>query len=255
MSHRRISTWLIGSVAAVILSANGDPGRWHAAPPRLVVWAWEQATDLTGLTRPDVGVAYLAEEIRLRSDGIVTRPRQQPLKVSAGTWLTAVVRIDIDPAATPSMSPIQRARVAGEILAVASREAARITSVQIDFDAPRSARSFYAALLRDLRRDLSPRLRLSMTALASWCLGDRWIAGLPVDEAVPMLFRMGTGEREVRAWLDAGKDFGPAVCRSSVGLATDEPAPEVRADRRIYVFSPRPLGALDVDALAAEWNR
>jgi hypothetical protein len=29
------------------------------------------------------------------------------------------------------------------------------------------------------------------TALASWCEADGWISGLPVAEAVPMLFRMG----------------------------------------------------------------
>jgi len=27
---------------------------------------------------------------------------------------------------------------------------------------------------------------LSMTALASWCESDRWLAGMPVAEAVPM---------------------------------------------------------------------
>ena len=40
-----------------------------------------------------------------------------------------------------------------------------------------------------------------MTALASWCLSDRWISDLPVDEAVPMLFQMGPETPDIKRML------------------------------------------------------
>ena len=79
---------------------------------------------------------------------------------------------------------------------------------------------------------------LSITSLASWCLQDDWIADLPLDEAVPMLYRMGADGRTVRAHLESGKDFRPALCRRSLGVSTDEPPLRIPKDRRVYVFHP-----------------
>ena len=67
----------------------------------------------------------------------------------------------------------------------------RVRGVQIDFDATLSERDAYRALIHDVRKRLGPATPLSITALASWCIGDDWLNGLPVDEAIPMLFRMG----------------------------------------------------------------
>jgi hypothetical protein len=74
---------------------------------------------------------------------------------------------------------------------------------------------------------------VSVTALASWCDGDRWLDGEPVAEAVPMFFRLGRGEsRDMK--------LNSAMCRSSIGLSTDEPWPAKRPAgiTRIYLFSP-----------------
>ncbi len=109
-------------------------------------------------------------------------------------------------------------------------------AVQIDFDATVSERPFYRQLLEDLRRELL--VPLSITALASWCLGDRWLEDLPIDEAVPMLFRVGIDEDAIRAYLSRGDDFREPLCRTSYGLATDESPPPLRPGRRLYVFHP-----------------
>jgi hypothetical protein len=113
-----------------------------------------------------------------------------------------------------------------------------IAGVQIDFDAARSQRAFYRDLLVDLRSALPESMPLSMTALASWAVHDRWLAGLPVDEAVPMLFRMGADAKRVRTYLDSGEDFAEPLCRTSVGFSTDEPRAAVASGRRVYLFSP-----------------
>jgi hypothetical protein len=78
---------------------------------------------------------------------------------------------------------------------------------------------------------------LEITALASWCQGDRWIESPPVADAVPMLFRMGAGER----W--AGGDFRDRVCRASLGVSTDELPHSAPHGRRLFVFNPRPWNA------------
>lgn len=105
------------------------------------------------------------------------------------------------------------------------------------YDARLSERAFYRDLLTRVRREIPPGRRLTITALASWCLGDPWIRGLPIDEAVPMLFEMGRGHREVAAMLASGRDFTLPVCRWSVGLSVNEPPPVVPPGRTLYFFS------------------
>jgi len=56
---------------------------------------------------------------------------------------------------------------------------------------------------------------LSITALASWCAGDPWITGLPIDEAVPMLFRLGPDTRNIDAFL-SHRNITEPLCAGSV---------------------------------------
>jgi len=67
-------------------------------------------------------------------------------------------------------------------------------------------------------------LALSITALASWCSNDDWIARLPVDEAVPMLFPHGADRRHAPPDLPQFQIREP-LCMASVGLSTHEPWP------------------------------
>ncbi len=96
---------------------------------------------------------------------------------------------------------------------------------------------------------------MSITALASWCTGDPWIAGLPVDEAVPMLFRMGADRATILGDLQSGMDFSLQVCRTSVGISTDEPMPPFPRGRRVYAFTPRAWIADTFAALEQEIDR
>jgi hypothetical protein len=131
-----------------------------------------------------------------------------------------------------------------------TRELPNVFGIQIDFDAAVSEREFYRSLLMDLRQTLPDDLPLSMTALASFCVGDRWLSDLPVDEAVPMIFRMGTDDRPIRNLLGGGSDFKEPLCRKSYGLALDEPLRMKFDDgRRFYVFNVRPWTAQDLTSL------
>lgn len=216
--------------------------------PRVILWVWERPEDLSFLDPSRHGVAVLARTITISRRGTVARPRQQSLKIPERVTAMAVVRIETPPGEPLRLSEAETRALAAEIATLSGISGLR--AVQIDFDARESERPYYGRLLEDLRRRLPASLKLSITALASWCLfDDDWVAGLPVDEAVPMLFRLGpAGDGMVRL-LEAGGDFRAAVCRHSFGIATDEPVARLPRGRRAYVFNPTPWTAGSVGAV------
>ena len=150
----------------------------------------------------------------------------------------AVVRIEPERRDAPTLSPEQRGKVADAI--VATSRTGDVAAVQIDFDATLTERDFYRDLLTDVRAQLPEATALSITALASWCMYDDWLSGLPIDEAVPMLFRMGVERRQMLLHLNAGGGFRSPLCQSSAGFSVDEPLATFPAVPRAYFFNPRP---------------
>ncbi len=209
-----------------------------AGLPQIMLWAWERPEDLNFIDPREVGVAFLAGTFYLRGEKVVVRPRLQPLRVPDGTALMAVFRLETDQVEPPQLSADQQRQAVSAIIKLTRH--LKVTALQIDFDAKASERTFYRNLLYDVRRQFPAPFGLSMTALASWCIHDNWLSDLPVDEAVPMLFRMGADHLQVLLHLRAGKDFSSALCRRSFGIATDEPLPQLLAGRRIYLFHPSP---------------
>jgi hypothetical protein len=251
-SPHRKSLWLIAcllSVAvttAAILSRRQRLQKLFApasssienrmnAFPRVILWAWERPVALDFIDTREVGVAFLAKTIFLRGEKTSKRPRLQPLSVPGGTVLIAVARIESDRREPPRLSSEQLAQTAFEIAELARLPG--IAAIQVDFDAKLSERAFYRDLLVELRQRLPAQLPLSITALASWCTHDDWLTGLPLDEAVPMLFRMGVDRRQVVSYLATGAEFRPALCRDSAGVSTDETLLALPSARRLYVFS------------------
>ncbi|HKS26615.1 MAG TPA: DUF3142 domain-containing protein [Pyrinomonadaceae bacterium] len=215
------------------------PGARMASFPKLFLWAWERPEQLEFINPREVGVAFLSRTIYLRGDKVIERPRMQPLKVSPGTTLIAVVRIETVRDEPPTLSDETRAKVA-EALLEASR-APQVRALQIDFDALKSERAFYTKLLQDVRQRLPQEMPLSITALASWCVDDNWLDGLPIDEAVPMLFQMGLDEQRIKSYLKQGGELQSPVCRLSKGVSTDELIELVpERARRTYFFNAKP---------------
>jgi len=211
--------------------------------PRVFLWAWERPEDLRWLDPRSTGVAFLAATVCPREDGVGMRPRLQPLRLPPGAVLMAVVRLESGGHAAGA----DAARTAQAIAGSAAMPGVR--ALQVDFDAVASERRFYRALLAQLRSRLPARVPVSITALASWCESDGWIAGLPVAEAVPMLFRMGPDH------YTPGSSFPGALCRSSVGISTDELPSRIPSGRRVYVFDPRPWSLDRGQAVLRKVNR
>lgn len=212
--------------------------------PFLVLWAWERPERLRVAKSQKIGVAFLAKTIYLRGDKTVIRPRLQPLEVRDDTPLIAVARIEIDHRQPPTLSEEQSTNASKEIALLARLP--QVVAVQVDFDASRSEREFYRRLLLELRKTLPETTALSMTALVSWCEGDNWLDQLPVDEAVPMLFRMGPERDQFLSQLSEGRAFRSKQCRKSIGVSTDEPLALPRTSDRLYVFNPEAWSAATI---------
>jgi len=235
---------LMAGASDAIATAHGSSRDKMSHFPRIILWAWERRENLSFIDPDKTAVAYLACTLDLDGDRVEIRPRFQPLTVPPRTTLIAVVRIEDDRRVPPSLSASQRVRAARIIASFANTSTA---AIQIDFDALRSERRFYRDLLADVRRRLPASTPLSMTALASWCLDDDWISALPVDEAVPMLYRMGPDAGEITAYLRGGGEFGPASSRNSIGLSLDGQMTGLgAAGKRVYLFSPHPWTAESV---------
>lgn len=250
---RRETALLLAAVivAAAVLwlrhKSNEDiPLATRIAPPmqsepRTMLWAWETPEDLRGLDTSRTGVAFLAAELRLGAD-VSVRPRMQPLVVDPNAWAMAVVRLE--PTAAFADSPSMRIKTARAIVAATAQPGVR--AVQVDFDATATQRDFYAAVLHELRKQLPNTVPLSVTALVSWCGSHSWLNYLPVDEAVPMFFRMGgpaaTGPRSPRSQAPVRA----ALCLGSVGVSTDEAWPAIGNGQRVYVFRNGPWSKEDI---------
>jgi hypothetical protein len=208
-----------------------------ASWPAVVAWAWERPVDLRTLDAR-IGVAFHAQTIGLDSHGVVrVRPRHHPLRVNPETRLIAVTRLE---SAAPRPA-VLTSRALDELATRIADTSAQpqVVAVQVDFDAVASERPLYQRLLSAVRRRLPRNVPLSMTALASWCAGDRWLRDLPVDEIVPMLFRMGPDDAGY-ASIGAYPDAAAPECRAALGTSLDEPLEIRRAGRRHYVFNAAP---------------
>jgi hypothetical protein len=215
--------------------------------PRVMLWAWERPTDLRFINPTETGVAFLARTIRLHAGEVEVRPRLQPLNLSDATSVMAVARVETDAAHKPEFSAQQRDQLGGAIADMAKLP--NVSQIQIDFDATQSERAFYRDVIFEVRRRLPDTVGLSITALASWCTYDDWFSDLPIDEAVPMLFRMAGDGKQIARRLDVGEDFIALPCRHSYGISTDEPRSGLSVTRRLFVFNPDPWTENSVRAI------
>ena len=241
----KLAVLLIAGLALAPTSATNHAAAKQPIPAQITFWAWDEPEDMRALTGGRAGVAYLAATITL--DGAIhVSPRLQPLALASGTPVVAVVRVETRPGFHDA--PEIRDRVAAAILDAANRPG--IHTVQVDFDAARSEREFYTAALKQIRAALPSTTTLSITALLSWCAHDDWIHALPVDEAVPMYFRLG---REAHNILNGDSAYAirEPLCESSVGIATDEPSRNVPLEgKHVYIFNPRPWTARQLQLLS-----
>lgn len=228
---------ILSLLSGLLTGCQRGPDKEHAALTALpgnILWAWERPEDLRWLPT-NVGVAYVATSLSLLDDRAEVRPRANALKVRPDTSLIPVVHVDASWRHPPALSGYQRDIVVNQILRTAEDSGASV--IQLDFEVRRSQRPFLLDIVKAVRRQLPADRALSVTALASWCAGDYWLAAMPVNEIVPMAFRMARDDAPIRKMLAERGGFQHKQCQAAAGFATDEPIPQIHTGRH-YFFSP-----------------
>lgn len=211
---------LAAMFCTTILSGCSANGWSNNQTPQFMLWCWEAPQDLRQVPA-ETGIAFLAATIRIHKDSLSYKPRMQPLQLAPNAYVLPVVRIETDRDASAEFEMSQIDKIARLIANLAG--GTNDKRVQIDFDARATERAFYCTMLNELRQHLPASSNISVTALASWCLDDRWTDALRVEQIVPMFFSMGYGGKKAlaraisRGAIDSG-DSPPAI-----GLSASEP--------------------------------
>lgn len=216
----------------VLVALCGFWAAARAAEPAVWWWYWDRPAAQLPAPPAGVGAAVVARHVILSGAGVRVQTRRSALPLPPGTPALPVVHVEVDPAHPLAGTEGQRAALRDTLLDVARR--ADSGWVQLDFEARPSQRAFWRAVVEATHAALPPGVRLSVTALASWCHADRWLSGAPVDEVVPMYFRLGRAREAFERRSAAGTP--EPLCRAAHGLADDEPPWPVTLPGRRYLF-------------------
>jgi len=227
------------AVATARTASSESPARTPISEPTTWLWVWDRP-QLFKEVGANQGVAYLHASVRLSGDSARTQYRQWPLRLSASTPMQPVVHVTLDNIAPAPVTAAQRHAIATAVSHAAQHS--RSGQVQLDFEARYGQRTAYLDLLRSLQPLRLPGpgrdpVRLSVTALASWCMSDPWIDPTLVDEIVPMYFRMGHETALIRQRLGAAGQAPVRSCQGAAGFLWGEEAwPVLTRIQRRYVF-------------------
>lgn len=223
---------LLAGAAAMAEQTQQAPPPQASQPARTLLWVWDRPQLFTA-PPAGTGIAYLHATVRLSGTQSRTAWRQWPLRIAPGVTLIPVVHVSLDNLAPSPVDEAQQQAIGAALDHAAAHS--RSGWVQLDFEARRSQRQAYVALLQRLQ-PMRARVRLSATALASWCVGDPWLPAGLLDEVVPMYFRMGAESARIRQRLAATGEAPVAACRDAAGLLLGEPWPALKNVKRRYVF-------------------
>ena len=240
---------VVGIATAFALRPPAQAPARRAPPPgwpSTFAWTWNRDEDLRFLP-PGAGIAAVQLSIELED-------RQVRVRANHGTWLAPtnafvlpVVHIDAFERWRPALDAAQEDAVVATIVSIGGQS--RAGAVQVDFEAAPGQRAFYRRVLARVRERL-PSAWVSITALASWCVDDRWTSDLPVDDVVAMAFRLGRDAPAYRREIGSLARWPAADC-TSTGIAADEARLRLPTSRSLFLFSPRPWTAATWQATLA----
>jgi len=230
---------LFGGIALKSREHPSQPGQ----KPRLVIWSWEHDDNLRFINPKVAAVAFYAGTITIGRETATLQKRRNFLRLNEKTVSFPVFRIEL---AHPDerISEIALATARETIVDYLKQHPSE--EIQIDFDAGKRDRDSYLAFLQALKTELAPHTAISITALGSWCLYDKWLESAPVNETVAMMFSMGKESKETLAALTRTPLDSGARCAQSVGIALNERQTNSVLARqsslarasRVYAFSP-----------------
>ena len=222
---------LFGLLAAIACPAVAAPQ--DASLPGEIWWYWDRPAAQLPTPAPGVGAAVVVTHVLLSGAGFARQLRRSALRLPDGVVTMPVIHVEVDPARPFAGNAAQIEALRDAVVDVA-RRGGPSAWVQLDFEARQSQRDFWRAAVRAIKAALPAGVRLSVTALASWCYGDRWLGDVPVDEVVPMYFRLSRARPDYVLRSAAG--VAEPRCGQAYGVADDEPPWPVALTGRRYVF-------------------
>lgn len=230
MHRKRFSLALLVALAASAAWLSFEAGSARNLQPtkQITLWAWERKENLSYIDPKTTRVAYFAGKLYIKNECVRFRPRTHALLLPPNTNVTPTYRIETIRGQSATPAACSAAVVADAIAEDVERSARRIgtrgpvNEVQIDFDAAEDEREYYKSILRDLRSKLPDRTKISITALASWLLDDKWLDDGTPDKAVAMLFSMGRSKSDILAHLSAKQLDSGGKLDIAVGISANE---------------------------------
>ena len=218
--------------------ASGGVGSF----PDVVLWVWDRPSEGTPVDSR-FGYAPLLGTVEIGSGPVRSIIRRNPLKLPPKLFKIAVVRIEIEPEAgfegrCQELASAVLSLLPSDLRTRSEGGAPSFAGLQIDFDAPLSARHLYRCLLTDLRKELAPGTRLLITALSSWCFEKAWLEDLDVDLITPMLFGLSLNDRKLAGQLLERGAFPYDVCNRSLGVSLSDPPLFMPRKGPVFVFDP-----------------
>lgn len=208
---------------------------------RGAAWIWPNSSGPSaapGDIAPYREAAVLVESLVLRAQGVERGGRTQALRLPPGVRVVPVVHIESASDAPTEFSETQRSAVLAAVRRHAPVATAGAGVFQLDFEAPARQREAYRALVTAVRKALPDDVKLSVTALAHWCTQGDWLDRLPVDEVVPMLYRLGPHADAWRRRFEQSDNPDLARrCRGdAMGFATNDPPSSKLLARTIRAY-------------------
>jgi len=245
--HEAVGPALAGAVIAVVLVAAGvlalgahfraspaapaaaSPSEVSASLANGVAWIWPDSNgprSANGETAPYREAAVLVESLVLRARGVERGGRTQGLRLPPGVRIVPVLHVEAAADAPSMLTPAQRDAIVAAVRRHAGVAASGAGLLQLDFEAPARQRDAYRELVTAVRQALPAEVRLSVTVLAHWCTQGDWLDRLPVDEVVPMLYRLGPHAAQWRERFVREDATLARRCRGpAFGFATNDPPP------------------------------
>ena len=190
-----------------------------------VAWIWP---DSNGPKRGDAvsypEAAVLIESLMLRNGIAQHGGRTSSLNLPTDVRILPVIHVEVGEDEPAQFTEAQITAVLAAVRRQAGVAASGAGWLQLDFEAPARQREAYRALVTSIRQALPASVRLSVTALAHWCTQGNWLDQLPVDEVVPMLYRLGPHAGHWRDLFTKDSSSLAQRCRgSALGFATNDP--------------------------------
>lgn len=244
-----LSFWILSSMSQ---AGGNDSNLFQPDKKSVSIWAWDRFDDLSFL-KDDTSVTSYAGTFYLRDNRSIFDPRRKELICPKETARIPSFRIESVNKIDKDYEDSAIAGICDTIKQYFRTHSECQKMVQIDFDARASERDLYKKLLFKLRQTLKSAqytsdVKISITALASWCLKDKWMQDLDVDEIVIMLFSLGQDKEDVLTDLkDTNLDTGNKAS-TAIGISANEPQTNealkilgiISDARKMYIFQSLP---------------